>query len=237
MWLPRDAVWYRGYCARGTMPSASQDCEPGQPVRRLIMAQKLWRPIRRIVDAVRARREAVRARREDERARREAVRVRREDERARREDERARREDERARREDERARRRKLRQHWSTLSGIEFEREMGALFSDFGYTVESTPSSGDQGIDLILRKNGETTLVQCKSRKSPIGPAVARELLGSLVAFPGGADKAILACTGGFTKGVYEFVQDQPTKLIDASDIVTLSESVYVPNWDWAIHR
>ena len=175
------------------------------------MAQKLWRPIRRMVEAVKARREAGRARREAERARREA---------------------ERARREAERARRRKLHQHWSTLSGIEFEREMGTLCSHFGYIVESTPRSGDQGIDLILRKNGETTLVQCKSRKSPVGPAVARELLGSLVAFPGGADKAILACTGGFTKGVYEFVRDQPIQLIDASDLVTLSESVYVPNWD-----
>ena len=95
------------------------------------MAQKLWRPIRRIVDAVRARREA-------ERARREAEWVWREDE--------------RARREAEEARRRKLRQHWSTLSGVEFEREMEALFSHFGYTVESTPSSGDQGIDLILEE-------------------------------------------------------------------------------------
>ena len=168
------------------------------------MAQKLWRPIRWMVEAVKARREAERARREAERARREA----------------------------ERARRRKLHQHWWTLSGIEFEREMGTLFSYFGYTVESTPRSGDQGIDLILRKNGETTLVQCKSRKSPVGPAVARELLGSLVAFPSGADNAILACTGGFTKGVYEFVRDQPIQLIDASDLVTLSESVYVPNWD-----
>ena len=53
-----------------------------------------------------------------------------------------------------------------------------------------------------------------------------------LVAFPGGADNAILACTGGFTQGVYEFVRDQPIELIDDSDLVALSESVYVPNWD-----
>ena len=172
----------------------------------------LWRPIRSLMETVKARREATRARREAERARCEAERVRREA---------------------ERARRRKLHQHWLSLSGIEFEREVGSLYSYLGYHVESTPRSGDRGIDLIFRKNGETILIQCKGRKSPVGPAVARELLGSLVAFPGGANGAILACTGGFTRGVYEFVHNHPIELIDASDLVALSEGVYVPNWEF----
>lgn len=89
------------------------------------MAQKLWRPIRRIVDAVRARRE-------DERARREAEWIRREDE--------------RARRKAERARRRKLRQHWSTLSGVEFEREMGPCSATLGTQWNRLPVRGTKGL-------------------------------------------------------------------------------------------
>ena len=123
----------------------------------------------------------------------------------------------------EQVRRRKIREYWMSLSGIEFERELGILYKNLGYRVESTPRSGDQGIDLILRKDGKTTVVQCKSHQSPVGPAVARELLGSLVASH--ADNAILACTGGFTQGVEEFVRDKPITLISAQELTTLADS------------
>ena len=112
----------------------------------------------------------------------------------------------------ERTRRRKLHDYWMSLDGDEFEQELGTLYRYLGYRVESTPSSGDQGVDLILRKNGKTTVVQCKSHQAPVGPAVARELLGSLVA--SGADNAILACTGGFTRGVKEFVRGKRIALV-----------------------
>ena len=145
---------------------------------------------------------------------REAVRVREEAESARRRAE-------WERQEAERAQRREVSDHWMSLSGIEFEEELGALFRQLDYRVEPTATSGDQGVDLILRKNGKTTVVQCKSHKSPVGPAIARELLGSMVAFH--ADDAILACTGGFTKGVTEFVRDHPIQLISAQDLTSLA--------------
>ena len=129
-----------------------------------------------------------------------------------------------AEREAERQRRRKLHDYWMSLDGDEFEQELGTLYRYLGYRVESTPSSGDQGVDLILRKNGKTTVVQCKSHQAPVGPAVARELLGSLVA--SGADNAILACIGGFTRGVKEFVRGKRIALVSASDLATLGGSV-----------
>ena len=136
-----------------------------------------------------------------------------------------RREAEEARREAERARQRKLEEYWTRLGGVEFERELATLYRHQGYRVESTPVSGDQGIDLILSKGGKTTVVQCKSHGSPVGPAVARELIGSMVTFPG-ADKAILACTGGFTQGAYDFVRGKPIELVSASDLALMAERV-----------
>ena len=175
-------------------------------------------------EAERARRtEAERARQEAERARRaEAVRAQREAERTQRTAERARQEAERVRQKTEMARRRKLAEHWISLSGPEFEQELGMLFRQDGYLVEQTPSSGDQGVDLILRKDGQVTVVQCKSHRNPVGPAVARELYGSLLHF--GADSAILACTGGFTQGVKDFVRGKPIVLISALDLVSMGE-------------
>ena len=119
------------------------------------------------------------------------------------------------------AERRGVREHWMSLSGVQFEQELGALFRQLDYRVEPTPASGDQGVDLILKKDGRTTIVQCKRYKSPVGPQVARELLGSMVAFR--ANDAILACTGGFTKGVREFVRDRPIRLISVEDLVSMA--------------
>lgn len=140
--------------------------------------------------------------------------------------ERVRREAERARWVAEMARRRTIAKHWMSLSGREFERELGTLFWDAGYYVQSTPSSGDQGVDLVLEKDGKTTVVQCKSHQNPVGPAVARELYGSLMHFS--APSAILACTGGFTRGVREFVRGKPIVLVSADD---LAEWAQVSPW------
>ena len=175
-------------------------------------------------EAERARRaEAVRARQEVERARQaEAVRAQREAERTQRADERVRQEADRVRQRTEMAQRRKLAEHWISLNGPEFEQELGMLFRQAGYFVEHTPSPGDQGVDLILRKDGQVTVVQCKSHRNPVGPAVARELYGTLVHF--GADSVILACTGGFTQGVKEFVRGKPIILLSALDLVSMGE-------------
>ena len=116
---------------------------------------------------------------------------------------------ERARQAADRAERRKRIDHWQAVRGIQFERELAALYRHLGYDVQSTPKSGDQGIDLILRKGGSTTIVQCKGQKGPASPAVVRELYGSFAAFQG-AQHAILACNGGFTQGVYEFAIGKP---------------------------
>lgn len=152
----------------------------------------------------------------------EAERQRHEAERLRQKAERQRWETERARQAALKAQQRKHEQYWESLGGIEFEQELGKLFRAQGYNVKSTPTSGDQGIDLILRKDGKTTVVQCKAHKRPASPAMARELYGSMHAF--GADYAILACTGGFTDGVVKFGRGKPIELISAWDIARMAE-------------
>ena len=149
----------------------------------------------------------------------------RETERQQREAERVRRAAEKARQEAERARRRKLIDHWLSLSGLELEDEMAVLCRRLGYRVESTPFSGDGGVDLILRnKNGKKVVVQCKSYQSPVGPAAVRELYGSMMHF--GADKAVLVCPAGFTRGAEEFVKGKRIDLVSASDLIILASSV-----------
>ena len=136
--------------------------------------------------------------------------------------ERERRATQRAQQEAERARRRKLIDHWMSLNGRELEIEMEVLCKRLGYRVESTPVSGDGGVDLILRhKSNEKVVVQCKSYKSPVGPAAVRELYGSMMHF--GVSKAVLVCPAGFTQGVKEFVKGKPINLVAAEDLISLA--------------
>ena len=129
-----------------------------------------------------------------------------------------------AKQEAERVQRLKVHDRWMSMSGLEFEREMGSLYRRLGYNVQMTATSGDHGIDLILRKNGKTIVVQCKSHQAPVGESVARDLLGSMHAVH--ADSAILACTGGFTRSARKFVEAQPIRLITVQDIIALADSI-----------
>jgi hypothetical protein len=114
--------------------------------------------------------------------------------------------------------------YWKSLTGKEFEKELANIYDMHGYTTELTPSSGDQGIDIILNKNGIKKIVQCKAHSKPVGPATVRDLYGTLIASK--AHTAILASTSGFTKGVYTFVKGKRIELVDLDTILQLSEDV-----------
>lgn len=114
-------------------------------------------------------------------------------------------------------------QFWTSLDGREFEIELGKLFSKLGYDVETTPASGDKGIDLLLSRGGQRTIVQCKRLSNPVGVAAVRELYGVMVHFR--ANNAILACTGGFTQGVVDFATGKPIKLMGLAEIMQMQAS------------
>lgn len=44
------------------------------------------------------------------------------------------------------------------------------------------------------------------------------------------ADRAVLACTGGFTRGVEKFAQGKSIRLVSASYLVELAGSTYEPD-------
>lgn len=121
--------------------------------------------------------------------------------------------------------------YWLSKSGRELEDAVADLFSDNGYEVELTPYSHDEGVDIILRRDGKTTIVQCKAFGKSCGPNVARDLFGTMHAF--GASDAILVCPRGFTQATQEFARGKPIKLFDVD---ALSKEMYEfesysPHW------
>ncbi len=111
----------------------------------------------------------------------------------------------------------------------EFEALAGEAFRREGYLVEETGSAaGDGGVDLVLRRGGETVLVQCKQwQASKVDVRPVRELYGVVAARK--ASAGIVVTSGVFTSGAQDFARDLPLRLIDGPALAALVAGVQRP--------
>lgn len=102
-----------------------------------------------------------------------------------------------------------------------FELLVGEAFRRQGYAVEETGQGGaDGGIDLVLRKDGLRTLVQCKQwRSKNVDVKVVREMLGILVSTNAHAVKIV--ALGGYTPDAAAFARGQPIELVDGNTLLS----------------
>ena len=116
----------------------------------------------------------------------------------------------------------------------DFERLVGEAFRRQGYAVEETGLGGaDGGIDLILRRDGRRTLVQCKQwRRDRVAVNVVREMYGLLAHHK--ADKVIIAAWGGFTPDAASFAYGKPIELIDGEALLAMIRSVQAKTGEFA---
>ena len=120
--------------------------------------------------------------------------------------------------------RKKEESYWNSMTGYQFEDELAALYSKLGYETKVTSGSGDGGVDVFMTIDQKTIVLQCKRHSRPLGPAPVRELFG--VMNHEHADEAILACTGGFTKGARDFVSDKPIRLVELHEIIQMAKKI-----------
>lgn len=114
----------------------------------------------------------------------------------------------------------------AALGWRDFERLVGEAYRRQGYTVEESGLGGaDGGIDLILRKDKQRTLVQCKQwrrRKVPVN--VVREMYGLLAHH--GAQAVHIATMGGFTPDAARFARGKPITLIGGDTLLAMLRAV-----------
>jgi restriction system protein len=112
------------------------------------------------------------------------------------------------------------------LSWKQFENLLGEAYRRQHYAVKETLGGGaDGGVDLVLRRNGDTTLVQCKRwNGKPVPVQIVRELYGVLL--HRGASKAKLVATTNFTSDAIDFARGKPIELINAKKLLVLLRDV-----------
>jgi len=108
----------------------------------------------------------------------------------------------------------------------DFEYLVSEAYRRQGYSVQENLAGGsDGGVDLVLSKDGDRTLVQCKNWKSrKVGVKTVRELFGVMTSE--GAAGGIVVCSGEYTKEAREFANGKPITLVDGPALSRLIGNV-----------
>jgi restriction system protein len=112
------------------------------------------------------------------------------------------------------------------VSWKDFEFLVAEAYRRQGYEVNFSLGKGaDGGVDLVLRKSGRTSLVQCKQWKVfSVGAPVIREMFGLMTAEQ--ADEAIIVTSGKFTSEAESFARGKSIKLVDGPRLLGLVKQV-----------
>lgn len=97
---------------------------------------------------------------------------------------------------------------------IEFEKWVKQnVFEKDGWDVEETRTTGDGGIDLVLRRNGEHSIAQCKRFRNTVGEPALRDFYGTMMSE--GVSRGYFVTTGLFSLSAQRFADDKPIVMID----------------------
>jgi hypothetical protein len=99
------------------------------------------------------------------------------------------------------------------LSGVDFENFLAVLFRRLGYRVETTKTTGDQGVDLLLYKNNECVAVQAKCYQSSVGNDAVQQVVAGMKYYK--ADKSMVVTNSYYTEGARQLAERTNTILWD----------------------
>ncbi|NNG67526.1 restriction endonuclease [Caldanaerobacter subterraneus] len=91
------------------------------------------------------------------------------------------------------------------MTGKEFESFIYDLFERMGYSVRLTPSSRDQGIDLIATKNGLSIGIQAKRYSTKVSNKAIQEAVAGMKYY--NLSKVIVITNNYFTKSAIQLAE------------------------------
>lgn len=107
------------------------------------------------------------------------------------------------------------------MSGRDFELYVADIFSILGYEAYLTPETGDQGVDIILKKNDESIAVQTKRYSTAIGNGAVQEVIAGRIFY--NCSKGIVITNNFYTRSAHELsVNDGLVELINRDGLEKL---------------
>lgn len=121
---------------------------------------------------------------------------------------------------------------WTTdlnlLSPSEFEWIVGELFRREGWSVIETGrmDGPDGGIDLVLVRDGERRVVQCKRWHAPVGVKEVRAFMGTLLRSDGSAQAGTFVTLSEFFEQARQEAEAKGVELVDGKQLHERIEAV-----------
>ena len=107
------------------------------------------------------------------------------------------------------------------VSGRDFELYVADIFSILGYEAFLTPETGDQGVDIILKKNDESIAVQTKRYSASVGNSAVQEIIAGRIFYS--CSRSIVITNNFYTKSAHELsVNDGLVELINRNGLEKL---------------
>ena len=103
------------------------------------------------------------------------------------------------------------------MSGTDFENFMANVFDQKGYVVQTTPASGDQGVDLLVTIDDRKVAVQLKRYTAPVGNAAVQAAFAGMFHYK--AKEAWVITTSSFTPGAKQLAKSTGVRLIDRREL------------------
>lgn len=123
------------------------------------------------------------------------------------------------------------------ISWQDFEKLVGEYYRRNGFIVNREGGNGsDGGVDLVLRKNKETYLVQCKQWKAyKVGAQPVREFYGVMAAR--GAVGGYFVTSGIYTEDAEQFAKGRNLDLIDGRRLRKMIDAARKMPPVWAVQK
>ncbi len=111
-----------------------------------------------------------------------------------------------------------------SMTGIEFEEYCKSILEEAGWEVEDTPTSGDQGVDLIASIEDVRVCIQCKCFAKTVGNKAVQEVAAGMIYWKG--THAVVVAKNGFTKSANNLAESTNVILTSDKELADLENLV-----------
>ena len=112
----------------------------------------------------------------------------------------------------------------TSMDGIQYEQFCKKILEDAGWVVEDTPTSGDQGVDLIASIEDLRVCIQCKCFNKPVGNKAVQEVAAGMIHWNG--THSVVIGKSGFTKSAKSLAASTNVILTSDSELENLENLV-----------
>lgn len=110
----------------------------------------------------------------------------------------------------------------NSLSGTDFENYLKLLFEKAGFNVRLTKKSKDFGVDLILERVGERTIVQAKRYSHKVGISAIQEIISARKHY--NIDSALVVTNNEFSNEAKILAKENDVMLADKIELQEMVE-------------